>query len=104
METKFVFTAGKRRVPCFLRSNMDGTTSVRCEAAKIDQPFENADVPSLLLDIPNLIEAEKAYQEKRSEVIRVRMTSEEKQSISELAKKAGCRSISDYVRKTLLSP
>ncbi len=64
-------------------------TKVKCEAAKIDQEFLNENSPGLLNDLPNLILAEKKYNEQQSEEIRFRVTSKDKKRIKKIALKKG---------------
>ncbi|MFH0846239.1 MAG: hypothetical protein V1851_02475 [Patescibacteria group bacterium] len=74
-----------------------------CPQAKISQIFLNEDIPSLLIDLPNLIIAEKEYQNNQSEVVRFRISSGDKKKIEIKASKNGYNSVSDYLRKLALS-
>lgn len=76
---------------------------VECEAADIGQPFLNEDIPALLVDLPNLILAEKEYQKKHEEVIRFRVSSEDKEIIEKKAAKEGYPTISAFLRHLALS-
>ena len=76
---------------------------VECKNAKISQEFLAEDVPELLIDLPNLIFAEKEYDKKRSEVIRFRISSKDKNNIEEKAAKEGYDSLSDYMRHLALN-
>ncbi len=78
------------------------TTHFECDAANISQPFLNEDIPSLLIDLPNLILSEKEYLEKQDEVIRFRVTAEDKKLIEENACKKGFKTISDYLREVAI--
>jgi hypothetical protein len=75
---------------------------VECIAANIAQEFLNADIPDLLNDLPNLILAEKKYNKQHSEVIRFRVTSEDKKQIETLALKKGYQSVSGFLRDMAL--
>ncbi len=75
---------------------------VECKDAKIAQDFLAEDVPSLLIDLPNLITAEKEYGRKQSEVVRFRVSSKDKQKIEKKASSEGYNSVSDYIRDIAL--
>lgn len=74
-----------------------------CEAADIAQPFLNEDIPALLVDLPNLILAEKEYLQNQEEVIRFRLSVEDKKTIQKKAAKAGYASVSAFLRDLALS-
>jgi len=78
------------------------TTFVECEAANIAQEFLNEDIPNLLNNLPNLIIAEKKYNKQQSEVIRFRVTPEDKQLIEKKAIKKGYMNISSFLRDLAL--
>jgi len=73
-----------------------------CPAANIDQDFLAGDVPALLLDLPNLIVAELEHNVVNTEVIRFRISAEDKREIQKRAVKNGFKSLSDYVRAKAL--
>jgi hypothetical protein len=60
------------------------------------------DVAAFLIDLPNLILAEKEYNKKQTEVVRFRISSEDKSKIEKDAVKEGFDSISDYMRHLAL--
>lgn len=78
------------------------TSHFECEAANISQAFPNEDIPELLIDLPNLILSEKEYLEKQDEVIRFRVTLEDKKLIEQKATQKGYRTVSDYLREVAL--
>lgn len=78
------------------------STFVLCEAANIAQEFANDDIPELLIDLPNLIFAEKAYVKKQEEVIRFRISAEEKKLIEQKALQKGYSSVSGFLRDLAL--
>lgn len=78
------------------------STHFECESANISQSFLNEDVPNLLIDLPNLILSEKEYLAKQDEVIRFRVTAEDKKLIEEKAGKNGFKTVSDYLREVAL--
>ena len=75
---------------------------VVCEAANIDQEFLNKDIPALLIDLPNLILAEKEYREKNDQVVRFRVTVEDKKLIEKRAVEAGYSTVSEFLRRLAL--
>lgn len=74
------------------------TSFVECQAANIAQDFLNADIPELLNDLPHLILAEKDYKKQQSEMIRFRVTPEDKKQIEKQALKNGYQSVSGFLR------
>lgn len=77
-------------------------TLVECPAANIAQEFLNEDVPGLLNDLPELILAEKKYKANQSEIIRFRISSEDKKEIEKKALKKGYSSVSGFLRDLAL--
>lgn len=75
---------------------------VECKAAKIAQEFLNEDIPALILDLPNLIIAEKEYVNKQSEVVRFRLSPEDKKFIEKRAIRKGYKSVSSFLRDLAL--
>lgn len=76
---------------------------VECKDANISQEFSTVDVPGLLIDLPNLIIAEKEYAKNQSEIIRFRISSMDKNKIEKKAVKEGYESLSDYMRHLALN-
>lgn len=72
-----------------------------CPAGKIAQEFLIEDIPALLIDLPALILAQKEY-EQRQEMIRFRVSSEDKKKIEQRAVKAGYSTISAFLRALAL--
>lgn len=78
------------------------TTFVKCGAANIAQEFLNEDVPDLLRDLPELILAEMEYKNKQEQVIRFRVSDEDKKLIMKKAYSKGFKTISDFLRDLAL--
>jgi len=78
------------------------TTFVQCEAANIRQEFLNSDIPVLLIDLPNLILAEKKYIKQQDEIIRFRISAEDKKLIEKKALQKGYTSVSSFLRDLAL--
>jgi len=81
-----------------LEEKRRGIVFVECKDANIAQNFLAEDVASLLIDLPNLIIAEKEHIKKQSSVIRFRVSSKDKEKIERKAVKEGYDSVSDYMR------
>ena len=86
-----------------LVSKKNNIVFVECKAAKVAQDFLSADVANFLIDLPELIIAEKAHSKKASEVIQFRVTPADKSRIEKKALKNGFDSISSYLRDSILS-
>ena len=74
-----------------------------CKAGNIDQDFLAEDIPALIIDLPNLIVAERKYQTSQSEVVRFRLSAEDKKKITKKAVASGFDSVSDYLRSLALT-
>lgn len=96
-------TVQNKKYPYVLSLLNQEVTHVKCEAAKVDQDFLNQDIPALLVDLPNLILAEKDYNKGQDTVIRFRVKSTEKRKIEEKAMQEGYGSVSGFLRDLALS-
>lgn len=85
-----------------LKPKRGGVTYFTCEAAKIAQDFLSEDIPALLVDLPELILEEKEYQNKQDNVIRFRVSEEDKKMIEKKAVQQGFNSVSGYLRSLAL--
>lgn len=99
---KYFLTLGNKKYFYTLKRINPQETHVICGAANISQDFLNEDVPALLQDLPNLIIAEKNYNNKQEEVIRFRISPEDKKLIEKKAHKKGYNSVSGYLRDLAL--
>ncbi len=95
---QYTLTINNKKCAYTLKQTSEETTHVKCEEANIDQEFLNEDIPSLLIDLPNLIAAEKKHSESQNEVIRFRVTAEDKKKIEQNAAKEGYSSVSNFIR------
>jgi len=91
--TKYFYTLKKTGVK---------STFVECEAAKIRQDFLNIDVPALLNDLPELILAEKKFIKQHDEIIRFRISADDKKRIEKKAIRKGYTSVSSFLRDLAL--
>jgi hypothetical protein len=76
-------------------------TRVICQRAKINQDFLNEDVPALLNDLPSFILLEKKYQQKQDQIIRFRVSAQEKAEIERAASRQGFGSVSVFLRSLI---
>ncbi|MBI2634618.1 hypothetical protein HYW82_03055 [Candidatus Peregrinibacteria bacterium] len=83
-----------------LKPKRGGVTYFTCKAAAIAQDFLSEDIPALLVDLPELILEEKEYR--KNNVIRFRVTEEDKRKIEKKAVQKGFNSVSSYVRSIAL--
>lgn len=95
---KSYITLGNKKYPYTLKKMESGTVFVTCKDANVSQEFLAEDVADFLIDLPNLIVAEKEYHKSRTEVIRFRISSKEKREIEKEAVKKGYSSLSQYLR------
>lgn len=96
-------TINNKKYKYSLEEKKGGLIFVECKDANIAQEFLAEDVPSLLIDLPNLIVAEKEYAKNQSEIIRFRISSADKNKIERRAVKEGYGSLSDYMRHLALN-
>lgn len=96
-------TVHNKRYQYHLEERKGNIVFVECEAANIAQEFLAEDVADLLIDLPNLIIAEKEYDKAQNEVIRFRISSSDKHKIERAAVKKGYDSVSDYLRHLALT-
>lgn len=95
-------TVNNKKYSYSLEQRKNNLVFVECKPANIAQEFLAADVPNLLIDLPNLIIAEKEYIKNQSDVIRFRVSPADKSIIEKKAVKEGFHSLSDYLRHLAL--
>jgi len=98
----YSITVNNKKYTCILKGTKKKTSFVQCDAANIKQEFLNKDIPYLLNDLPNLILAEKEYNKQQSEIIRFRVSPEDKKKIEKRALKKGYTSVSGFLRDLAL--
>lgn len=96
-------TINNKKYNYSLEEKKNNLIFVECKDANIAQDFLAEDVASLLMDLPNLIIAEKEHNKKQSEVIRFRISSTDKSKIEKKAIREGYGSVSNYMRHLALS-
>ncbi len=102
MKTKASITIKNKIYAYTLEKTGVKTIRLVSKDAKIDQEFLSEDLSEILMDLPNLILAEQAYQATSSDVIRFRVTSEDKRRIEKKAVAKGYQSVSKYLRDLAL--
>ena len=104
--SKHSITVGNTKYNYFISFHEDedgyDTVFFECKAAKIAQPFLREDIPALLIDLPELILEEKEYQKKQKDIIRFRVSVDEKKKIERKAVKKGYASVSSFLRDLAL--
>jgi len=76
---------------------------VECKDANVSQEFLSEDIPDLLIDLPNLILAEKEYNEGQAEIVRFRLSAYDKKTILKKAYKKGYKTVSGFLRDLALN-
>lgn len=73
-----------------------------CEGAGLDQEFMFEDIGELLLYLPDYIVEEQQYRAKQKDVVRFKVSKEEKSEIMKAATKKGYSTVSAYLRDVAL--
>ncbi len=102
LSAKYFVTVNNKKYFYTLKNVDKKRVFVECDAANIAQEFLKEDVPDLLIDLPNLILAEKKYEAGQGEVIRFRLGAEDKKAILVKAQKKGYRTVSAFLRNLAL--
>lgn len=101
-KTRHSITINNKKYAYSLTATDKKTAHVECKDANISQEFLNEDIPALLMDLPNLILAEKEYKKHRAEIIRFRISPEDKKIIEQKAVKKGYANVSSFLRDLAL--
>ena len=75
---------------------------IECRDADIAQEFLNEDIPALLIDLPDLILEGKKYKDHQNQMIRFRISPEDKKVIMKKAHGKGYKNISSFLRDLAL--
>lgn len=102
MEKTIYIPVGHKKVPLTYKPdpNYDWAIIVDCDAAWLHQWFLMDDLWWLIENIPHMVEKCKA---KKESFVKIRVTSEEKERLSELSAQKWYNSISAYMRAVALS-
>jgi hypothetical protein len=74
-----------------------------CPGAGISQTFLAQDIPGLLIDLPEIIQTAKEFDSEYGQIIRFRLTKEQKRQIQKNAIKKGYSSVSAFIRDLALA-
>ncbi len=99
---KHSITLGRRKYDYFIKPVNKKVVFFECQGAEISQEFLVEDIPALLVDLPELIQMEIDYKKETSQMIRFRLTKEEKKKIQKNAIKNGYNSMSAFIRDLAL--
>lgn len=100
-QLKHYVIIGNRKYGYTLHPKRSATTLV-CRGANINERFANDEIPQVLSQLPRMILAVLQAAETQSEVMRFRVTQEEKEKIAHNAITEGYDNISAYIRSKLL--
>lgn len=100
---KGYITVNNKKYSYNLEKRTEKVIFFECAEANISQEFLSKDIPSLLIDLPNLIIAEKQYKNNQSEIVRFRISPKDKKKIEIKASQQGFNSVSGYLRELALS-
>ncbi len=95
-------TVNNKAYPYTIKKLNSKASFFECKAANIAQEFLNEDIVPLLTDLPELILSEKNYRAENKEVIRFRLTAEEKSQIEKNAIQSGYSTVSAFLRSLAL--
>lgn len=101
-KSKYFVIVNNKKYFYLLKSVDKKRVFVECEAANIAQEFLKEDVPDLLIDLPNLILAERQYKKQQDQIIRFRLEAEDKKLILMKAHKKGYKTVSAFLRDLAL--
>lgn len=94
---------GNRRHGYTLRPARKVTTLI-CKSANIDERFPNDEIPRILARLPQIIREQYGLLESaaQTEMLRFRVTEDEKSEIEQRAREEGYSSVSAYLRDVAL--
>jgi hypothetical protein len=101
---KHLITVKNRRYPYLIeKTDEKGVVKFTCEEADMEQDFLSEDIPELLINLPALIlDGQKRRKKREKDVIRFRVTSDDKNKIEKRAIKKGYSTVSAYLRDLAL--
>lgn len=99
---KHSVTVNNRKYEYVIRPKSKRIVFFECPGARISQEFLASDIPELLVNLPDMILSEIEWQKKQNNVIRFRVSSDEKNAIQKKAVKAGYSTISAFLRALAL--
>lgn len=87
--------------PYSLTDNRDGTTTLVCRDARLNQPFANEDIAETIRLLPEYIKAAQEFLAKQDSLIQIRISGRDKQRITKKAAKEG-KTLSSFIRERAL--
>ena len=103
MEYRHYIIVGNRKFEYIIKPQRSKTVIV-CNDINFEEKVANEEVPEVLVRLPKLIiNMLAASAQKQTEVLRFRVTPEEKQKIMQDAVESGYDNISSYIRDKLLN-
>lgn len=102
LTTEHFIMVNNRKYTYILKKVGTKKTFVGCKDADIAQEFLNEDIPALLIDLPYLILEGKKYKDTHNQMIRFRISPEDKKIIMKKAHGKGYKNISSFLRDLAL--
>ncbi len=99
---KHSVTVNNKRYGYSIKPLNKETVYVKCPGARMDQRFLVEDIPDLLEHLPEMIIATQNFLKKQNNVIRFRVSADEKREIQKKAIKAGYSTVSAFLRALIL--
>lgn len=99
---KHSVTVNNKRYEYSIKPIDKETVYVKCPGARMDQRFLVEDIPELLEHLPEMIIDTQNFLKKQNNVIRFRVSADEKRQIQKKAIKAGFSTISAFLRDLAL--
>ena len=99
---KHYIIVGNRKYDYTLEPNKNRTRLV-CNGADIEEKVPNEEIPQMLAQLPRIIIKIQSAASSQSEVLRFRVSSEEKMLITKRAMENGYDNMSSYIRDKLLA-
>lgn len=93
-----VITVNNKKYSYTLSKVDDNTSFFECKDANISQEFDNWDITELLIYLPEYIIEAQEEKQNQDEVIRFKVTTEEKNIIKKNAVKMGYSNVSAFLR------
>lgn len=99
---KHMIKVGRKQYEYVVHAKNKKEVFFECAAAGISQNFLAEDIPALLVDLPELIQMELDYKKENTQIIRFRLTKDEKKKIQQNARQHGYDTMSAYIRDLAL--
>lgn len=101
---KHYITVKNKRYSYFIKPSFEkGCVFFECMAANISQDFLKEDIAALLVDLPELILEEIKYRVEQKQIIRFRVSVQDKYLIEKKAVQHGYSTVSGFLRDLALN-